>query len=96
MITGAFPPSDHLVSLEAHAKLRTTLLWVEGETPEILLSKQVLTGDVEPEVSFTLRIFPVGKSHRVFSLLCFASFLAALWHMEFPGQGLDLSSNCDL
>ena len=34
--------------------------------------------------------------HQIAALNSFFSFLAALWHMEFLGQGSDTSSSCNL
>ena len=37
-----------------------------------------------------------GNSHYRCYLFFFFPFRATLWHMEFPGQGSDLSHSCDL
>ena len=45
-----------------------------------------------PSCSLENSQFCVFKGHISFF---FFSFLAALWHMEFPGQGSDLSRSCN-
>ena len=63
-----------------------------------ILFANLQSSKISPKLTIFIWHCPtsLGRETMIKLLLFFCFFLAALWHMEFPGQGSDPSPSCHL